>query len=151
MVTSMKRGRLSYMVGNVHNPGNPFGRSELSIEPDGQTRLVHFPRGGGPASMWTARTAPAVLEAMWTGLDQAGFPAVPKHAIPGGATMRALAMEETSGALQSVMVEWNAGTKLPGYTETFKLLDQVIRQITADAVKRVPAVTEVLVTEIAKA
>lgn len=38
-----------YSVGNEHNPGDPWGRSELVIHADGSARLDHhFSRGREP-------------------------------------------------------------------------------------------------------
>src|SRR5438105_5174539 len=102
----MTRGRVLYSVGIVTNAGNPFGRSELAIEPDGAARLVHYPRGGGPGQTWTARVAAAALDALWSGLERAGFPRVPQHAIPGGSTMRHLGVEAPGAAKQTASIEW---------------------------------------------
>ena len=145
----MTRGRLFYNVGVVANPGNPFGRSELVIELDGTTRLVHRARGGVTRT-WIAIVVTAVLDAVWTGLERARFPEEPAHPIPGGSTMRDLRVEMPDG-LKQVSFEWHAATKFPGYAETFKLLDQVIRQISGDSVELTAAATDVLATEITPA
>lgn len=140
----MTRGRVTYQVGVETNPGNPFGRSALVIERDGAVRLDHVVRDGTKTA-WTARVEPAVLERLWAAIDASGFPSVPQHQVPGGSTMRKLGIE---GAPNTAIVEWHAAAKMPGYGDAFKLLDQIVRQLSGDSVRRVPASTDVLVTDI---
>ncbi len=54
-------------------------------------------------------------------LDAAGFPAVPRHDIPGGSAMRRL---ERGGA--TAYVAWHAARDLPGYAEVFELIDAIV-------------------------
>src|ERR1044072_3593344 len=68
---------LSYSVGNEHDPGDPWGRSELGLQPDGSARLDHFFSRRGPAGAWTGRVDEAALRTLWSALEQAGFPAAP--------------------------------------------------------------------------
>ena len=86
---------------------------------------------------WTGAVAPEVLVRLTAALDRAGFPAVPAHRIPGGATMRHLIAEDERGP-RSAQVEWRAAKAMPGYDEAFALLDTIVRQLSGDAVDRVP-------------
>lgn len=124
---------LRYRVGNENNPGNPWGRSELVIGPDGSARLDHyFSRHGGSGS-WTGQVDAAGLDALWVALDLAGFPAAPALRAVGGATLRHVTVE-ADGAAQQVILDWHQTAKLPGYAEAFDVLDGVIRQLSGDVV-----------------
>ncbi|HUJ61891.1 MAG TPA: hypothetical protein VLX92_25475 [Kofleriaceae bacterium] len=140
----MTRARLEYRVGEEQNPGNPFGRSTLVIEPDGSARLDHVTRGGAAKHAWTAKVDPAVVERLWAALDAASFPAMPPHPVPAGSTIRVLIAGK-----DTVSLEWFATAKLDGYRDAFPLLDTIIRQISGDTVRRVPASEPKLVGEIA--
>jgi hypothetical protein len=124
---------LRYGVGNEHNPGDPWGRSELVVHPDGTARLDHhFSRGGGEGS-GTGRVDPAALEVVWSGLDRAGFPAAPMEPFVAGATVRHLTVE-IDGVPRHALVDWHKAASLPGYAEAFDVLDAVIRQLSGDTV-----------------
>jgi hypothetical protein len=150
-----------YSVGNEHNPGDPWGRSELVIHADGSARLDHhFSRGREPRA-WTGQVDPAALGELLAALRRAGFPAVPPMpALPPGATLRRLALEANgtagraadgtangaaadsaaadsaaAGVPQQALVSWHHAPSMPGYAEAFDLLDAVIRQLSADAVR----------------
>ena len=124
---------LRYHVGNEHDPGDPWGRSELVIQPDGTLRLDHaFSRVGGVGA-WTGRIDPAALEALWTALDHAGFPTPPPAALTPGASPRRL-LVESDGVVASALVGYHEALKLPGYAEAFDILDGVIRQLSGDTV-----------------
>jgi hypothetical protein len=124
-----------YSVGNEHNPGDPWGRSELVIHDDGSARLDHhFSRGQEPRA-WTGQVDPAALGELLAALRRAGFPAVPPMpALPPGATLRRLALE-ANGAAQQALVSWHHAPSMPGYAEAFDLLDAAIRQLSGDAVR----------------
>jgi hypothetical protein len=151
----MASSTVRYSVGNEHNPGDPWGRSELVIHPDGSARLDHhFSRGREPRA-WTGQVDLAALGELLTALRRAGFPAVPPMpALPPGATLRRLALEAngtangtvgsatdgaadgaTSGVPQQALVGWHQAPSMPGYAEAFDLLDAVIRQLSGDAVR----------------
>lgn len=127
----MQRGRVTYSVGKENDPGNPFGRSELAIEPDGTAKLDHHARGGAHESF--SGTAPATeLDRLFAALDRAGFPNVAPHKVPGGATLRFLTVAGTSTALP---IEYYAAKKLPGYDEAFAVLDALIGALSGGAVR----------------
>ncbi|MCW2934115.1 MAG: hypothetical protein JWM19_5077 [Actinomycetia bacterium] len=146
---------IRYSVGNEHNPGDPWGRSELVIHADGSARLDHhFSRGPEPHA-WAGHVDPAALGELLAALDRAGFPAVPPlPALPPDATLRRLALETdgaadggadaaadggadggADGAAQQALVSWHHAPSMPGYAEAFDLLDAVIRQLSGDAVR----------------
>jgi hypothetical protein len=133
-----------YSVGNEHDPGDPWGRSELVIHADGSARLDHhFSRGREPRA-WAGHVDAAALGELLAALDRAGFPAVPPMlALPPGAALRRLAVEADRVA-QQALISWHHTPSVPGYAEAFDLIDAVIRQLSGGAVpyptKREPIV-----------
>ena len=127
----MQRGRVTYSVGNENDPGNPFGRSELAVEPDGTAKLDHHQRGGVHRAF--SGTAPAAeLDRLFAALERAGFPNVTPHKIPGGATLRQL---EVAGTSTTLPIEYYAAKKLPGYDEAFAVLDALIGTLSGGTVR----------------
>jgi hypothetical protein len=144
---SLARAPIAYSVGNENNPGDPFGRSELVIEVDGGARLDHYTRAGHSA--WTGRVAPDARDRLWSALETAGFPVVPKHPVPAGSTIRTLAIG-AGAERQSAYVTWHASPTLAGYDIAFAILDTVVRQLSEDTVTSVPASAPALVGSIAR-
>ena len=133
-----------YSAGSEHDPGDPWGRSELVIRADGSARLDHhFSRGRQPRA-WAGHVDATVTDELLAALDRAGFPAVPPTGpLPPGAALRRLTVE-SDGAARQALVSWHRAPSLPGYAEAFDLIDAVIRQLSGDAVpyptKRGPVV-----------
>ena len=122
-----------YSVGNEHDPGDPWGRSELVIQHDGSARVDHYFSRVGTVGAWTGRVDAAAIDALWSALSRAGFPAVPTTPHTAGASPRRLAVE-TGGVLEQTMVGYHQAASLPGYAEAFDLLDAIIRQLSDDTV-----------------
>ncbi|HZM78826.1 MAG TPA: hypothetical protein VFC19_24115 [Candidatus Limnocylindrales bacterium] len=141
---------LAYNVGNEHDPGDPWGRSELVIQPDGTARLDHFFSRRGPVGAWTGRVDAGALEALWSALEQAGFPDAPTTMLTAGATPRRLTVE-ADGVSQRVMIDYHGASKLPGYAEAFDLLDAIVRQLSEDAVDYPTNQPATVVSDVAKA
>jgi hypothetical protein len=141
----LERTTLTYSAGNEHDPGNPFGRTELTIAPDGTARLELHEVGRQRA--WTGRVAPETLDRVRAALDRAGFPAVSPHPVPGGATIRQLAIGDGADR-RAASVEWNAANRLAGYDEAFGVLDAVVRALSGDAVPLGPTPEAGLVTDV---
>ncbi len=125
--------RLRYSVGNEHNPGDPWGRSELSVEPDGALRLDHHFSRVRRTGAWTGYLDASALDALWRALDTAGFPVAPTEPFVAGATLRVLTVEAEGVARQAIL-DWHKGPALPGYGAVFDILDGVIRQLSGDTV-----------------
>jgi hypothetical protein len=126
---------LRYSAGNENSPTDPWGRSELVIQPDGRTRLDHhFSRGRG-TRVWTGRVDAATLAALWAALARSGFPAAPRPQLVPDATVRQLTVE-AGPVPRQVILEYSQAQSLPGYGEAFGLLDQVIGQLTGGAAPR---------------
>jgi hypothetical protein len=143
----MSQPPLSYSVGNEHNPANPFGRSELSIAPDGGAHLDHYARGDFHRA-WTGNVQAAALDRLWSALERAGFPSStqPSFVLPDS-TIRTLTAE-TEGKRATLQIAWRAVTALPGYDEAFAILDAIIRQLRQDTVQSTSADPQVLVTQV---
>jgi hypothetical protein len=124
---------LTYRVGNENDPGDPWGRSRLVIQPDGSARLDHVFSRIRKAGAWTGRVDATALEALWSALRQAGFPAAPTTLLITGASPRQLTVE-ADGVSQYATIGYHEASSLPGYAEAFDLLDAVCRQLSGDAV-----------------
>ena len=129
----MTAWEVRYSVGNEHNPSDPWGRSELTLRADRTAWLDHFFSRGPGIGTWTGRVDPAALDALWAGLDRAGFPAEPSGPLVAGATLRRLTTV-VDGVTRQASVEWRKAASLPGYAEAFDILDGVIRQLSGEAV-----------------
>lgn len=130
-------GRIEYSAGNPHNPGDPFGRTELVIEPDGTAQLTLIRGTAGHRITWRASIDLAVVTRIHDALATAGFPQVPPHPIPGGATMRELTVV-TGTDRRAAMVAWHAAQDLTGYAEAFALLDAITRAVSQDMWRGAP-------------
>jgi hypothetical protein len=131
----MVRDRIYYRVGSEHNPGDPFGRSDLVIETDGRAQLDQYTRAWH--SVWIGKVAASALEKFWVALEQAGFPQFPHHPVPGGSAIRDLNVGGPER--KSAYIAYHAAESMPGYNVAFQILDTIIRQISEDTVKAVPA------------
>ncbi|GAA3961160.1 hypothetical protein [Actinoplanes auranticolor] len=146
----MAARRYRYSVGNEEDPGDPWGRSELLIEPDGAVSLQHVFPGPLAARAWTGRVRPAALDALRDSLERAGFPAGPAAPPAAGSGLRRLTVETRDGSA-SVVLPWHLPASAPsGYAETFDVLDGVIRQVTGSAVAY-PSTQSDIVSDIAEA
>jgi hypothetical protein len=138
------RERLTYSVGNEHNPADPFGRSEVTIEPDGGARLDRFRFGEHRA--WTGRVALAALERLWSALDRAGFPVVVDGPLPPDATICTLATGD--GPTRRVArLAWREARGMPGYGQAITLLDDIVRELDGDAAGTGPVARRSIVGE----
>jgi len=129
----MSARTVRYSAGNEHNPGNPWGRSELVIAPDGTVRLDHYFSRQARVGSWTGRVNAAALEVPWSALDRAGFPQVPDFRPVAGATLRTLIVERDT-AVARALVDWHQAPSLAGYAEAFDVLDGVVRQLSGESV-----------------
>jgi hypothetical protein len=126
---------LRYSAGNEHSPTDPWGRSELVIQPDGRARLDHhFSRSRG-TRVWTGRVGAGTLAALWAALVRAGFPAAPRPQLVPDATVCQLTVL-AGGVPEQVTMDCGQARSLPGYGDAFGLLDQVIGQLSGGAAPR---------------
>ena len=123
---------LRYSAGNEHNPTDPWGRSELTVHGDGRAELEqHHSRRPG-TSAWAGQVDRQGLSALWTALDEAGFPSPPAAAaVPPDSVIRQLTVEEDGGAETVVL----AGT-VPGYAAVVGLLDGLIHRLSGGTAGR---------------
>src|SRR3954451_15841263 len=122
---------LFYGTGNENAPGDPFGRTELTLQDDGSARLDH--RHIGRHRAWTGKVDATQVAALRSALQAAAFPDVAPHPIPGGSTMRELVVDD-----ERVLIEWYAVDGMPGYKEAFGILDSLTRQLSGDSVQATP-------------
>ena len=127
--------RLTYSIGNEHNPTDPFGRSHLVVEPDGSARLDHYGRLGQHRA-WTGRVEPAALRRLWSALQRAGFPSVAGHHPPPPDAPVCSLTAEVGDRRQGAYVPWHAAQDLPGYDEAVMLLESIVGQLSEGTVGR---------------
>jgi hypothetical protein len=139
----LPRARIAYGVGSKNDPADPWGRSELVIEPDGRARLDQDTRGGLFA--WTGIVTARTLERLWSALEASGFPAfpIPPPPPPAGSAMRNLSIGPEGPDAPTIFLPYHA--RVPGYADAFAILDGIIRQLGEDTVKVAPASAEPLV------
>lgn len=126
-------GLIRYSVGNEHDPGDPWGRSELVILPDGAARLDHHFSRSRAVGAWSGRVDAAALDRLWSALDRAGFPAGSTRPLTACSAVRRLTVE-ADGQTHQTIIGWHEAASLPAYDEAFGILDAVINQLSADAV-----------------
>lgn len=141
---AMQVAPIRYSAGNEHNPGDPFGRTELQLAPDGAARLEQVTRAGRRA--WIGQVRAAALTQLWSDLAASGFPAVPPHALVAGATLRRLQVGDAT-----IQVEWYAVARWPALAAVFAQLDAMVRQLSQGAVATVAAGGPQLVDAVAPA
>jgi hypothetical protein len=126
---------LRYSAGNEHSPTDPWGRSELVIQPDGRARFDHHYSRERGTRVWVGQVDAGTLTALWDALAGAGFPAAPRPQLVPDATVCQLTA--TAGELsEQVAMDRGAARSLPGYSEAFAILDKVIGQLSGGAAPR---------------
>jgi hypothetical protein len=122
------RGRLTYSVGNEHNPTNPFGRTTLTVEQDRTARLerVRF----GQQQTWTDVVEAATLDRLAAALERAGFPEVSRQPLVPDATVCSIGIE-ADGTQQVAQLELYASKTLPGYGEALQVLEEIVRTLSS--------------------
>jgi hypothetical protein len=126
---------LRYSAGNEHSPTDPWGRSELVIQPDGRARLDHHYSRERGTRVWVGQVGAGTLAALWDALAAAGFPAAPRPPLVPDATVCQLTA--TAGELsEQVVMDRGAARSLPGYGEALAILDNVIGQLSGGAAPR---------------
>jgi len=110
---------LVYEAGSEHDPGDSRGRDTLVVHADDTFSLEN--RFAGDLEAWEGTLEAGTAARLVQLLDAAGFPAVPRHDIPGGSAMRRLARGSSTA-----YVAWHAARDLPGYAEVFALIDAIV-------------------------
>ncbi len=136
-ISRLRQGlTIHYGTGNENAPGDPFGRTDLTIGPDGSARLDH--RHIGQHRAWTGVIDDAVLQRLHAALERSAFPQVDQHPIPPGSALRTLVVESPESGRSGVHVAWHAAKDLAGYDELFEILDSLVRQMSEDSVTATP-------------
>ncbi|WP_412543310.1 hypothetical protein R8Z50_12780 [Longispora sp. K20-0274] len=119
---------LTYTAGNEHNPTDPFGRILLEITGDGEVRFSRYARTGDQHS--AAHASADLLARLRAALATAGFPVAPTLLPRPGDRLRQLTV--TGDPAGVVRLPWYEAAKLPGYSDLFALLDDLVARLSAD-------------------
>ena len=117
---------IRYQAGNEHSADSPFGRTDLTVAPDGNARLDYYLTWMHRA--WVATVEPAVVERLHAALASSTFPEPLPHdkPVPAGSDTRVLGTETADGTRAGVSVPWHDADGLPGYKEAFEILDTLL-------------------------
>jgi hypothetical protein len=126
---------LRYSAGNEHSPTDPWGRSELVIQPDGRARLDHHYSRERGTRVWVGQVDAGTLTALWDALAGAGFPAAPRPQLVPDATVRQLTVQ-AGPAPGQVTLEYHRAQTLPRYSEAFAIIDRLISALSGGAAPR---------------
>lgn len=118
--------RIHYSSGNEHNPSDPFGRVELTIDADGAATLEHHWRMGDGA--WLAQVAPAAIERVRSALADSDFPDVPQEPVPPGSNFRHIDV-----GTRSAMLTERQGRDLDGYKDAIPVLEAIAHHMSGGA------------------
>ena len=137
--------RLFYQSGNEHDVRDSFGLIVLAIDGNFGVAIDQRARNGMIENHWSGSTDRGVVERVLSHLQAAGYPTVPDHKIPRGARLRSIAIESGTDSTHTYPTEWTAVNAMPGYREAYQLLDSIVMQVTAGALKmRVDPVDEIV-------
>lgn len=144
----MSDGRIQYRSGNEHNPSDPFGRVELTIEADGAATLEHVWRMGDGA--WTGQVDPAAIERIRTALAESPFPDVPREPVAPGSNFRHIEVGSGDDAQYAMLTE-RQGRNLDGYREAIAVLEALAHHMSGGAYRPDLEAGESQVTDVREA
>lgn len=121
--------RLVYTFGDELVPTHRFGRIVVQLFDDGRMLLDNVFRGAFTKS-FEGTVERATLERILGHLEEGGFPAVERHPIMPGATLRVIVIQSGTEEAHNPPIEWSAGLKMKGYGDAFRLLDSMIAELT---------------------
>jgi hypothetical protein len=124
---------LWYTIGNEFNPSDPFGRIVLTVDADDHAVLHHHWMQGNGA--WAGDVATGLVARIKADLARGGFPAVPQHQLPGGATLRQVEVVDGDADPQYAVLYERLGMELDGYREAFEALDALAVQLSGGRFK----------------
>lgn len=123
--------RIQYESGHENSPGDPFGRTTLTLEADGRARLDNLFVGQHRA--WEGRVVSATLDRLAAALHRSGFPTVPEHMLVPGTELRDLTVSGGAGSGRAIL-PWHQVTRWPGYDEAFAILDGLVNRLSGGAI-----------------
>jgi len=142
----MNRGdrTIDYRAGGEHGP-SVVGKTILRVDAAGHATLEH--RRGDDVACWRGRVPEPVRQRFFDALALSAFPTEQSWgSLTPGETLRHLALE--GEPRESVCVPWHDAMKQPGYSDAFRLLDQIIGQLSIGAVRVVKDASGPLVADV---
>jgi len=112
---------IRFQLGSEWAPDWDSGFDELDIEQDGV--FTYTNRRRGKIRTVHGRMSLRAIDTIIDTLSRAGFPAVPKHAIPPGGSVFSIALQDASGADSAIMSFYTASHFL-GYSDVVNLVER---------------------------
>jgi hypothetical protein len=117
--------RIEYVTGSEHGI-QPFGELRLEIAPDGAASLEH--RFHGHRNAWRGQVQIESIRSLFDALAAATFPTqVAWASMAPDEEMRSLTIG--SDPKRKVVIPWNQARKTAGYADAFRILDEIVRQL----------------------
>ena len=110
----------TYQAGSEFAPNDPFGQETLTFTADGG--FTYTRRKQGQSWQRQGQADPAVLASIEADLAAAGFPVVPPHSIPPGASLVTLSRTDERAAM-----DYYKGRKFDGYGPVIRRCDAWMR------------------------
>jgi hypothetical protein len=146
---------LEYSFGSQYGPNAPLGVYKLTILSSGSPNAVLEHDTMGAVKKWTAVIDEDTKTKIWEALKKANFPSYELKPIPPDSTMRDLIVERSVMNLGSgkdmVAIPWHDADNLPGYKETFEILDFIVNKISGNDSQTANILPENALTDIKQA
>ncbi|HEX7046219.1 MAG TPA: hypothetical protein VF275_01425 [Gammaproteobacteria bacterium] len=112
---------LTFTAGAEWAPGSSFGLDTFRL--DGAGRFHYENRTRGETKSAAGNITPVLLNDIGWHLEQAGFPGVPAHDIPPGASLVEFTLDDVSGS-RTARMDYFAARNFPGYRELLVRFDR---------------------------
>lgn len=124
----MGRALLTIEMGSEHAPDDPIGRERLTITSDGTLSYQHRWRGAG--AELAGAVSPERATELFAHVTRSGFPAIPSHSIPPGASL--VVMKLDGEKHEEVTFSSHFAEDLPGYGQLLAAVDSLTSALRKD-------------------
>ena len=133
--TSAQPGWLTYEQGHEHAPDSRWGLQILRLSRTGEYSYERR-QAGQLLGTRSGRIDASVAALIFESLADGGFPTVPAHSFPPGATVLTISIEGTPS--QKVELDRRVGLGLPGYREAIRALMDAVDTIRKASEREAP-------------
>jgi hypothetical protein len=127
------RATLTLEMGNEHAPDDPIGRERISV---GTERGVSYEHRRNGVRARSGKLGYAETAAIFVDLVKSGFPQMPKHNIPPGASLMTLTLDVEGKPPQKVSFQSFFAYDQPGYGELLPKLEALATALRKDDVSK---------------